>query len=167
MAKPTRLTLEMIEDNLARGLWDRNSITDLLERHSESRPDTEAVVDSARRYTWSQLNRIVNAMASGLMDLGLQRDDALVAQLPASADALIILLACQKAGILSCFSPMTFRHNELKYVLKTLNAAALITPMSYRNTAYLEMAIAIAGDLPALRHFIVTGDGQSDEFTDR
>ena len=152
-----RLTREMIEDNIARRFWDRTNIADLLERHAESHPDDEAVIDSARRYTWSQLNQVVNAVAAGLMALGLQRDDAVVAQLPASTDALISLLACQKAGILSCFSPMTFRHNELKHILKTLNAAAVITPMSYRNTAYHEMAKAIAGDLPALRHFIVTG----------
>jgi non-ribosomal peptide synthetase component E (peptide arylation enzyme) len=158
MAKPTRLTREMIEDNIARRLWDRTSITDLLERHAESRPDAEAVVDTARRYSWSQLNRVVNAMAAGLMDLGLERDDAFVAQLPASTDTLIILLACQKAGILSCFSPMTFRHNDLKHVLKTLNAAAVITPLYYRKIAYHEMAKAIAGDLPALKHFIVTGE---------
>ena len=162
MAKPMRLTREMIEDNITRGLWDRTSITDLLERHAETRPDEEAVVDSTRRYTWSQLNRVVNAMASGLMDLGLQRDDILVAQLPATTDALIILLACQKAGLVSCFSPMTFRHNELKHVLKTLNAAAVITPLSYRNTAYHEMAKTIAEDLPTLRCFIVTGEETPD-----
>lgn len=158
MVKPVRLTREMIEDNVAQGHWDRTSITDLLEGHAASRADDEALVDSVQRYSWSQLNRIVNVSAAGLIDLGLRRDDALVAQLPASADALIILLACQKAGIISCLSPLTFRHNELRHVLKTLNAAAVITPVSYRNTNYYKMVKEIAGDLPALRHLIVTGE---------
>ena len=162
MAKPVRLTRKMIEDNIALGHWDGTSITDLLEGHAASRPDEEAVVDSAQSHSWSQLNRVVNAMAAGLMDLGLRRDDALVAQLPSSADALIILLACQKAGILSCFSPLTFRHNELRHVLKTLNAAAVITPMTYRNTEYYKIVKGIAGDLPALRHFIITGEETPD-----
>ena len=158
MAKPTRLTREMIEDHIARGYWDERSITDLLEGNARSYPDDEAVVDSSHRFSWSQLNRAVNGVAVGLLEMGLRRDQALVAQLPACAATLILLLACQKAGILACFPPMTFRQKELKHVLKTLGAAVVVTPMVYRNTAYHEMVKEIAHDLPALKHFIVMAD---------
>ncbi len=158
MADPTRLTQEMIEENVASGYWDGVSIADLLERNAQSYPDDVAVVDSSQRFTWSQLNRTVNAVAIGFIEMGIQRDQALLAQLPNCAATLIILLACQKAGILSCFPPMTFRHKELKHVLKTLNAAAVVTPLVYRNTFYYDIVREIAADLTELNNFIVTGD---------
>ncbi|MBW2284265.1 MAG: long-chain fatty acid--CoA ligase, partial [Deltaproteobacteria bacterium] len=81
----------------------------------------------------------------------------------------ILLLACHKAGILCCFPPMTFRHKELTHILMTLNAAAVVTPMKYRNTDYLGMAKEIATDLPGLKHFIVIADeahGETVSFRD-
>ncbi|MFH1489268.1 MAG: AMP-binding protein [Pseudomonadota bacterium] len=158
MTAPMRLTREMIEENIARGHWNQKSITDILEGNARSFPDHEAVVDSSHRYTWKTLNQAVNRVAVGLVKRGIHRDQALVAQWPSTSDAVILLLACQKAGILSCFSPMTFRRKELKHLLQTLNASTVATPVTYRNTPYHDMAKEVAGDLPNLKHFIVLGD---------
>ena len=103
----------MIDDYVAKGFWDRVCIADILEQNARNWPDKEAIVDSESRLTWSQLNRLVDRTALGLLELGIKRDQAIVAQIPNSTIAVILLLACQKAGILSCFSPMTFRHNEM------------------------------------------------------
>ncbi|MFH1488789.1 MAG: AMP-binding protein, partial [Pseudomonadota bacterium] len=116
MAKPTRFTPDMIEDYIARGFWDELSIQDLLRRNAEQSPDKEALVDSNSRFTWSELDRITDRVAFGLLESGMKRDGALVAQLPSSANTLILLLACHKAGILCCFPPMTFRHLEIKHL---------------------------------------------------
>ncbi|MBW1945228.1 MAG: AMP-binding protein, partial [Deltaproteobacteria bacterium] len=169
MAKPTRLTQEMIDAYIARGFWDERGIGDILRQNSERWPEREAVVDSNMRLTWSELNQVVNAVAIGLLKMGMERDQALVAQIPTSALTVILLLACHKAGILCCFPPMTFRHKELTHILKTLNAAAVVTPMEYRNTDYLGMAKEIATDLPGLKHFIVIADeahGETVSFRD-
>lgn len=162
MAKPTRLTEEMISENIARGDWDNTSISDILSRNAESYADDEALVDSSKRYTWTHLNKIVNQTAMGLHEMGMKRDQALVAQIPTSSEVLILLLACQRAGILSCFSPMTFRHKELKHICKTLDASAIVAPLTYRNYQYHEMAKEIAGDLPSLKHFIMWGDKSTE-----
>ncbi len=158
MAKPTRLTQEMIDAYIAQGFWDRRGIADVLRQNAERWPDREAVVDSNHRYTWSGLNRAANAVALGLLDMGMERDQALVAQIPTSAALIILLLACHKAGILCCFPPMTFRHKELAHILSTLNATAVVTPGEYRNTDYLGMVKEIAPGLPHLKHFIAVAD---------
>ena len=51
MAKPTRLTQDMIDDYIARGIWDRDSISDILRKNAGLYPDKEAVVDSETRLT--------------------------------------------------------------------------------------------------------------------
>ena len=162
MAHPTRLDQDIIDDYVARELWDRISITDMLKRNAETCPDGEAVIDSSTRLTWSELDGVTDRVALGLMKMGMKRDQALVAQLPTSATNFIILLACQKAGILTCFPPMTFRHKELKHILKTLNAAAVVTPLEYRNTSYYNMVREIAPDLNDLEYILVSGDEAPD-----
>lgn len=158
MAKPVRLTQAMIDENIGRGYWDRTSISDILKRNAEMYPDKEAVVDSRARLTWSELDRVVNAVAVGLLDNGMKRDQAIVAQLPTSVTSLILLLACHRAGIICCFSPMTFRRNEMRHVLKKLQATAVVTPLVLRNTHYFNMIKDIAPDLPHLNYLFVVGD---------
>ena len=158
MAKPTRLTREMIDEYIARGYWDETSVAQILRLNAKNYPESEAIVDGQTRLTWSELNRVTDAVALGLLDMGIKRDQALVAQVPTPSTTLLILLACHKAGIICCFPPLTFRQNEMKHVLKTLNAVAVVTPLTYRNTDYFGMVKEIADDLPQLRLFIVTGD---------
>jgi len=155
VAKPTRFDQAMIDDYLARGYWDRVCIADILEQNARNYPDKEAIVDSEKRLTWSELNRRVDRVVLGLLELGIKRDQAIVAQIPNSTTAVIYLLACQKAGVLSCFSPMTFRHKEMSHILETLKAVGVVTPWKYRNFDYFKMVKEIARYLPHLRHFFV------------
>ncbi|MGD8228277.1 MAG: AMP-binding protein [Desulfobacteraceae bacterium] len=158
MAKPTRLTQEMIDTYMVRGYWDETSIAKILRLNATNYPQSEAIVDGQTRLTWSALDRITDALALGLLEKGIERDQALVAQVPTPSTTLLILLACHKAGIICCFPPLTFRQNEIRHVLKTLNAVAVVTPLKYRNTDYFGMVKEIAADLPQLRLFIVTAD---------
>jgi len=155
MAKPTRLTQDMIKEYLRRGIWDDVSISDILKGNAERFPDKEAVVDSKTRLTWSELNNLADRVAIGLMEMGMKRDQAIVAQLPSTINTPLLLMACHKAGILCCFPPMTFRHGELKHLLKTLDASAVITPSQYRDTDYYNMVKDVAADLPHLKLFFV------------
>ena len=158
MAKPTRVDGEMIANYRAQGYWDDKGIPDILMENAQRYPDQEALVDSESRLTWAELDHVTNRVAYGLMEMGIKRDQALVAQIPSPTASLILLLSCQKAGVLCCFPPMTFRRNEMKHVLKTLHAAAVMTPMDYRNTNYHDIARSIAQELPELKHLMVMGD---------
>ena len=158
MAKPTRLTQDMIDEYKKRGVWDDVPVADILEGNAERYSDKEAVVDSKTRLTWSELNTMADRIAIGLIERGMERDQSIIAQLPTSIDVVILLMACHKAGIFCCFPPMTFRHNEIKHLLKTLNPSAIFTPLRYRNMNYFDMAREAASDLPLLKFFFVTGD---------
>lgn len=156
MAKPTRYTQDMIDAYIARGDWDKSSVTDLLKRNAEVYPDKEAVVDSKRRLTWSELDRVTDRVAFGLIERGMERDRFILAQFPSSVETILLLLACNKAGLPCCISPMTFRHNEIRHLVKTLNPVALAFSTLYRGIDLLGMFREVASDFPERRHFIVT-----------
>jgi len=158
MAKPTRLNQHMIEEYKKKGIWNDVSVAEILEDNAERYSDKEAVVDSKTRLTWSELNTMADRIAIGLIERGMERDQSIIAQLPTSIDVVILLMACHKAGVFCCFPPMTFRHSEIKHLLKTLNPSAIFTPLRYRNMNYFDMAREAASDLPQLKLFFVTGD---------
>ena len=158
MAKPTRVTQDMIEEYRRRGIWDDVPISDILKGNAERFPDKEAVVDSKTRLTWAELNNMADRIAIGLMERGMKRDQAIVAQLPGSINTPLLLMACHKAGIVCCFPPMTFRHSEIRHLLKTLNASAILTPLQYRKMDYYNMVKDVASDLPKLKLFFVLGN---------
>lgn len=157
MANPTRITQEMIDEYTARGYWDQRSITDILKKNVELYPEEEALVDSERRLTWAQLDRVTDAVAVGLLDRGMKRDQAIVAQLPLISICPILLLACHKAGIITCFAPLTFRYKEMRHIVETLGATALLTPLALRDTDYHRIARQIADGVPHLRFVYVLG----------
>ena len=161
MAKPTRLTQEMIEEYTARGYWDQRGIIDILKQNVEKFPDKEALVDSERRLSWAELDHVTDAVAMGLLERGMKRDQAIVAQLPITGVSLILLLACHKAGIVCCLAPLTFRLNELKHIVKTIGATATLTPVELRNINYFGIAKEIARDLPQLKLFFVLSEQET------
>ncbi len=158
MARPTRIDREMIRYYMDQGYWDDRSVPDMLTENARLYPDELALADGEGRLTWSELDHLTNRVAIGLLKMGIQRDQALVAQIPRPKASLILLLACHKAGILCCFPPMTFRRNEMKHVLKTLDAVAVMTPLEYRNTNYYGIIREMAPELPRLEHLMIFGD---------
>ncbi len=158
MAIPTRLTQEMIEHYIAQGYWDHRGIIDILKQNVEKFPEKEAIVDSERRLTWTELDRVTDAVALGLVKRGIRRDQAIVAQLPITGVSLILLLACHKAGVVCCLAPLTFRFNEMKHIVQTIGATAVLTPVKLRNTNYFGIAEDIARDLPQLKHLFVLSE---------
>lgn len=155
MARPTRLTQEMIDEYVATGLWSKDSIDQILRRNARKYPHQEAIVDSKRRLTWAELDDVVDRVALGLVGKGIKRDQVIVAQIPSSTISIVLLLACHRAGILCCFPPLTFREKEMEYLLRTLEAAALLIPVRYRNLNSLDMVRRAASGLVHVRHFFV------------
>lgn len=74
---------------------------DQLERMSVENPDDPAVVDmtaDGASLTWSQLAEEVDALASGLADLGVSPGDRVSLLVPPGNDLTVILYACLRVG---------------------------------------------------------------------
>ncbi|MFQ5826926.1 MAG: AMP-binding protein, partial [Dehalococcoidia bacterium] len=157
MAKPTRFTQAMMEEYMALGYWNSVTMPQFVARNAGEYADAEAVVDAqGNRLTWLEVKRLSDRIALGLQQLGLHRDQAVLAQLPDTVDNFRI--AFRQAGILCAFAPMTLRHTEIHHALKTMVAVAVVIPRRYRNFDYLQMVREIRHDLPELRHVIIAGD---------
>lgn len=158
MAKPVRLTPEMIQENLRKGVWNDDAIVDFWDKNARLYPDAEAMVDSKTRFTWSEAKARIDRLALGLLELGIKKDEMLVVQLPNSVELHLFRLACEKASILCLPVQRNLREREMDYILRQTDAVAVVIPWEFRDCNYFDMIQSIRPGLPKLRQILVVGD---------
>ena len=158
MAKPLRHTQEMIEEFVSKGYWDCISIADELEKFAKIYPSKEALIDSEKRLSWSQLNQLSNSLALGFLQSGFEKDDVVIIQIPSSVWTITFMMAFQKTGIIYAISPITLRHREMSHIIKKLKAKGLIIYTEYRNFNFFKMAKELQSKLPSLKYIFTIND---------
>jgi long-chain acyl-CoA synthetase len=104
------------------------NITSSLSQMSIRFPRGAALVDlSDKIWTWSELDRAVDARVNGFLSLGIGRGDRLAIELPTSAELVISLLgACRMGAVAVPFSP-TISDAERDFLLTHSGARLLLT----------------------------------------
>lgn len=158
MAKPTRYTPEMTADYTRRGYWGAKTPSDIWHRNAQMYPDKEAIVDSKTRLTWQEANLWIDRLALGFLDLGLNRNDLIVIQLPNSVELCLLRIACERAGLLCLPVLRTWRHRDIKFTLNRVKAAGIVIPWNLREFDHFEMIQDIRPQLPQLKHVFMVSD---------
>jgi fatty-acyl-CoA synthase len=112
-------------------------------------PDHEALVSCQQglRYTYSQLNREANRLASALLRAGLRTGDRIGIWSHNNAQWLLTQLATAKVGIVLVNINPAYRASELDYALNKVGCRMLITMTAFKTTNYLEIVRELAPDL--------------------
>ncbi len=89
-------------------------------------PDTVALKDRDRSFTYPELNQRVNQLANALVSLGLNKGDKVAVFMENSIEIIEIFLATAKTGIVMV--PINFRlvGKEVAYIVDNSDARALI-----------------------------------------
>jgi non-ribosomal peptide synthetase component E (peptide arylation enzyme) len=158
--KPIRYDQSETEKNLREGHWDKTILPDYWDRNARKWPDKEALVDSSgSQLTWWVAKEKIDRIAFALIkDVGLDRDDRLIVQLPNCVEQVLVRLACEKAGVLSIPVMTTFRQSELVEIAGRTEAAGIVVSRTYRKFDYYELIKELQGQLQTLKHIIIAGD---------
>ena len=137
-------------------------------------PDREALIvrQQTIRWTYGELKRQVDALAAGLLDLGLEPGDRVGIWSPNNAEWVATQFATAKAGLILVNINPAYRLNELEYALNKVGCKALVTAVSFKSSDYLAMLQRLAPELatctpgqlqsaklPDLRTVVRLGDG--------
>ena len=138
--------------------------------------DREAlvVVHQNVRWTWSQLAERVDALAAGLLALGLEPGDRVGIWAPNCSEWTLTQFATAKAGLILVNINPAYRRAELDYALNKVECKALILAPALKTSDYLaimndlapELASAPLGalhsaTLPHLRHVVRLGSDRT------
>ncbi len=80
------------------GVWGNDTFYGLLAYHAAQQPDAFAARDSARRLTWSELRRWVDAVAADMAEAGVREGERVSSWMSNRIEALVVFLACSRNG---------------------------------------------------------------------
>lgn len=106
------------------------------------------------RITYEKLAQAVDAVAASLGELGIQKDDVIVVQLPNIWElAMLYLAVCQVGGVISPL-PVQWRAKEFEYVANITKAKAFITVREFKGFKHMQMGKDLQSRLVHLKHII-------------
>jgi acyl-CoA synthetase len=136
----------------AEGVWRRDTLYSLLQRHAQERPRAPALRDSRARLAWRELLEWVDATADHLHRAGVRRGQRVAVWLPSRAESVVALLACARNGYVCNPSlHQNYTVAEIVQLLERTRAAALFVQSGYGADASRADIVAAAQALPHMR----------------
>ena len=151
-----------------------DTIGTALDRAAALWGEREALVSVHQgiRWTYRELKEKAEALAAGLIALGLEKGDRLGVWAPNCAEWTLTQFATAKAGIILVNINPAYQLSEVEYTLNKVGVRALVTPERFKTSEYAQMIETLAPDLgaskgelalkalPHLRHAVLIGDAK-------
>ncbi len=142
-----------------RAEWTGDTLSALLARQAEARPEAPALLAAGRAVSYRVLAERVERAARGLARLGIAAGDVVSVQLPNTPEFLVAYLALARLGALSSTIHMPYRARESADLMRAARAKAFIGLAAWHEHKPAAEILAAAPTLPALAHVIAVGDG--------
>jgi AMP-binding enzyme len=144
----------------------------IFRRHARRRPEAFALVDPVnraaftngppRRLTYAEANRVVDAIAARLHDMGLPMDTVVGIQLPNIVENFLATLAVMRAGMIVAALPLLYRRVDAGAALARVGAKAVITCDHVGAFDHAALAMNVAADVFSIRYVCAFGENLPD-----
>ncbi len=126
--------------------------------------EREALVECAtgRRWSYRALAAEIDAVALGLLDLGVGKGDRLGIWSPNCAEWTFVQYATAKLGAILVNINPAYRSHELTYVLQQAGIRTLIAAPSFKTSDYAAMIAEVRPSCAELRDVILIGRDEWD-----
>ncbi|MFI5828946.1 AMP-binding protein [Streptomyces sp. NPDC051578] len=137
-----------------------DTIGENLDRTARRFPERDALVDMAggRRWTYAELAADVDALALGLLDLGITKGDRVGIWAPNRPEWTLVQYATAKIGAVLVTVNPAYRAHELEYVLRQSGIRLLAAADRFKTSDYAAMIEEVRPRCPELE-FIVLLEG--------
>jgi fatty-acyl-CoA synthase len=133
-----------------------------LERVVAEHGDNDALVEcmTGRRWTYTEFNADVDALARGLMAADIAKGDRIGIWAPNCAEWTMVQYAAAKVGAILVNVNPSYRTHELSYVLNQSGTRLLLAASSFKTSDYRAMVDEVRGECQALQRvvFVDTDD---------
>ncbi|MGJ8524974.1 2,3-dihydroxybenzoate-AMP ligase [Halomonadaceae bacterium LMG 33818] len=144
-----------IDHYQASGLWQTDTLSDMLERNARLTPDAIALIANNHQWSYTQLQAQVERYAQGFKQLGLKRYDRVVLQLPNCGEFIVALFALLRINVLPIMALPAHRYHEIHHFCEFTRAKAIITLKNADGFDFEAMAHSIAESVPTIEHVVI------------
>jgi fatty-acyl-CoA synthase len=136
------------KDKLQQNLMRRQAVGDFLKRTAKRCPEKTVFMFRDKRFTYKELNSVVNRTVHALQDLGLQKGDVVAIMSHNCHQMAIIMWACFKAGI--WYAPVNFllRGGEITYQVNHCEAKVFFV-----ESAFLDPVKEVSNELKTVKKY--------------
>src|SRR5258708_11271387 len=140
-------------DSYVCGVADAPLLGDTIGRSLDSAAlrwaNREALVSPSHgvRWTWKELDERVDALAAGLLALGLERGARIGVWSLNRPEWTLTQFAAAKAGLILVTINPAYRLSELEFALAKVGCAAMVTATAFKTSNYMEMLNALVPEL--------------------
>ncbi|MBC7631396.1 AMP-binding protein [Aeromicrobium sp.] len=126
--------------------------------------DREALVDvpSGRRWTYAELLAEVDAVALGLLDLGVVKGDRVGIWAPNCPEWVFVQYATARIGAILVNINPSYRTHELSFVIGQSGLRTIVAVAEFKGSSYAEMIESSRADNPALIDVVLIGEPSWD-----
>jgi acyl-CoA synthetase (AMP-forming)/AMP-acid ligase II len=153
---PLRPELDGV-DPLTANLVRRVCVGDLTTRAAQHFADRVAVVDGEIELSYRELEARSNAVAQGLLDMGLRRGEVLAMLLPNRWQFLATFFGCAKIGVITMPVNTGLAPEDLAFLLDDARPTVVVVEDSL--LPLLDASLAAVEQGAAVRQIVVVGDG--------
>ncbi|AXT86300.1 AMP-binding protein [Aeromicrobium sp. A1-2] len=128
----------------------------------------EALVDvpSGRRWTYDELLADVDAVALGLLALGITQGDRVGIWAPNCPEWTLVQYATARIGAVLVNINPAYRTHELSFVVGQSGMRAIVAVPEFKGSSFAEMIDASRGENPALTDVVLIGGDSWDALVD-
>jgi len=157
------------------GEWYMKQTIGLLpERAARQWGPREALAFQGRRWTFAEMHARVDAVAKGLLSLGIAPGDKVALWMVNRPEWIDAMFAIMKIGAVLVPVNTRFRTEDMAYILAQSDAAAVLLADRSGPVDYLGLMREVVPALgsrpdprfPCLRHVVVLSDGAAADVTD-
>lgn len=144
-----------------------DTIGENLDRAVRAFPERDALVDraTARRWTYAELAADVDALALGLLELGIAKGDRVGIWAPNCAEWTLTQYATAKLGAILVTVNPAYRAHELEYVLNQAGIRLLVAAERFKTSDYAGMIEEVRPRCPELERVLLLGSPAWDAVT--
>ncbi|WP_053692220.1 AMP-binding protein [Streptomyces sp. WM6372] len=134
-----------------------DTIGENLDRTVRRFPDRDALVDLAAglRWTYAELAADVDALALGLLDLGIVKGDRVGIWAPNRAEWTLVQYATAKIGAILVTVNPAYRSHEVEYVLRQAGIRLLVAAERFKSSDYAGMIEEVGPRCPDLEFTVL------------
>ncbi|HET6634668.1 MAG TPA: AMP-binding protein [Streptomyces sp.] len=132
-------------------------------------PGRDALVDvpSGRRWSYADFGRDVDAVARGLLALGVATGDRVGIWAVNCPEWVLVQYATARIGAVMVNINPAYRVHELEYVLNQAGVSVLVSTVAFKDSRYREMVEQVRTTCPQLRETVYIEDPSWETMVER
>ncbi|MEW5826080.1 MAG: AMP-binding protein [Candidatus Bipolaricaulota bacterium] len=134
------------------------TLSSVLRETTRKFPTRPAILDPAGpSLSYTDLDREVNRLARGLLDLGVGKGEKVGLWMPNNAEWVVAYFAIARIGAVVVPMNTRYKTHEVEYILGNSEATTLFAVDAFVGIDYLTMIEEIRPRLPNLKHVVIVG----------